>query len=181
VATGGSAARRYAEAVLEIALAEGGDEAVTRFRDSLDWIASALSEMALRLLRDPRVPLAQRVEAVRAAAEGQPNSVRSLLMVLVQSERIQLLPDIARAYAEIVERRAGIARARVTTATELDDDSRARVIEHLERATGKTIKATFAVDPGLLGGAKVQVGDRLIDASLRAQLGMLRAELAAGR
>lgn len=174
MALGGSAARRYAEAMIDIA---SGERAVDAFRASLDQLGK-LDPSAVRMLRDPGVPLEHRLQAVEAATAGQPAAVRSLLALLVRRDRVALVPAIAGAYGELVDERAGIAKARITTAVELDQPQRQGLVRRLEQATGKTIKATFAVDPALIGGARLQVGDHLVDGSLRARLAALREQLA---
>jgi F-type H+-transporting ATPase subunit delta len=175
MALGGSAARRYAEAMLDIA-AEA--KAVDAYRASLARFASALGTEMLGLLRDPGVPLARRLAAMRDAAASEPAPVRALLEMLIERGRIALLPRIAATFGELVDERAGIAKARVTTAVAIGRPEQERVVAELGRATGKTIRATFAVDRALLGGATVQVGDHLVDASVRARLDDLRRQLA---
>ena len=69
-------------------------------------------------------------------------------------------------------------KARITTPIELDRTHRDELVARVEEATGKRLRPTFAVDPALLGGVTIQLGDRLIDASVRAQLDELRAQLA---
>ncbi len=103
---------------------------------------------------------------------------RYAIPVLLERERIALFPQIATAYVDLVERRAGIVKGTITTAKEISAKERDELVSRLERSSGKKIRATFAVDESLLGGAKVQVGDRLIDSSLKAQLDELRRELA---
>jgi len=76
------------------------------------------------------------------------------------------------------EQREGIVRARVTTAVAIDDPRRADVVRRLERSSGKKVRATFAVDPSLIGGTRVQLGDRLVDTSLATQLQELKRSLA---
>ena len=78
----------------------------------------------------------------------------------------------------IVDAREGVANARVTTAVELNDRDRDALVRRLERASGRKVRASFAVDPALIGGAKVQLGDHLVDASLEAQLRALARQLA---
>ena len=170
----GSAARRYAEALLDLA---GGDS--DRFRASLENLAGALGPPTLRFLREPRVPLADRRTTLQEASRNEPTAIRSLLLLLLERDRIQLLPRIATAFAELVEQREGIVRARVTTAVALDDARRADVVRRLERSSGKKVRATFAVDPSLIGGTRVQLGDRLVDTSLATQLQELKRSLAA--
>ena len=175
MALSGSSARRYAEALYQIALSEN---AVPAFGASLDGLRRAFTPEVLRSLRNPGVPLRARRAALDAATAAEPKAIRSLLGLLLERERIALFPQVADAYAELVERRAGIVKGRVTTATQLSANEREDLVRRLERSSGKKIRATFAVDASLIGGAMIQVGDRLIDSSLKAQLDELRRELA---
>jgi len=178
VALTGSGARRYAQAMLDIAGRGAGDGQVDAFRDSLNALAAGLGAGSLRALRDPSVPLARRMDALRAVTANEPAAIRSLLLLLAERDRLALLPGIATALADLVDRRAGIAKAKITTAIELDQGQQTAFVAQLERASGKKLRASFAVDPGLIGGAKVQVGDHLVDTSVRAKLDALRAQLA---
>ncbi len=171
----GSSARRYAEALYQIATSEN---AVDEFATSFERLHGALGGEILRALRNPGVPVRSRRAAIDAATADEPKAIRSLLRLLLERERIALFPKIAVAYADLVERRAGIVKGRITTAKELGASEREDLVRRLERSSGKKIRATFAVDASLIGGAKVQIGDRLIDSSLKAQLAELERELA---
>jgi F-type H+-transporting ATPase subunit delta len=175
VALSGSAARRYAEAIFDLAAAE---KAVDAYRASLDSLAEAITPQVIRALRDPSVPVKLRVAAVDAATKGQPRAIRSVLLLLEQRDRIGLLPGIAREFGELVDRRAGVVKAKITTAVPLDEAQRKTVVQRLEKSSGKRIRPTFAVDQSLIGGARVQLGDHLVDSSVRTQLEALRARLA---
>lgn len=175
MALGGSAARRYAEALLEIATEA---RAVDSHRTSLDRLAAALGPDIIRALRDPKVTLERRRAALAAATHEEPKAIRATGELLLQRDRLALLPDITRAYADLVDRREGIVKARVTTSVAVPDAERTDVVRRLERASGKKVRATFAVDEGIIGGAKVQIGDLLVDASLRTQLDQLARQLA---
>jgi F-type H+-transporting ATPase subunit delta len=175
VAVSGSAARRYAEAL--IGLAED-ERSVARFRASLDRIATAFDRRTIAALRNPAVPLRQRRDALDGAIKDEPAAIRSLFRLLLERDRTALVPDIARAFGDIVDQREGIAKARITTAVELKELEREGLVRRLERASGKKIRAVFAVDPTLVGGAKVQIGDHLIDSSLSAKLTALGRQLA---
>jgi F-type H+-transporting ATPase subunit delta len=175
MALSGSSARRYAEALYQIATSE---KAVDEFAASFERLRQALDGETLRALRNPGVPLRARRAAIDAATAGEPKAIRSLLDLLLEREHIALFPQIAVAYTDLVERRAGIVKGRITTAKELSASEREDLVRRLERSSGKKIRATFAVDASLIGGAKVQIGDRLIDSSLKAQLAELERELA---
>ena len=175
MALSGSAARRYAEALLAL----GPDErTVSAFRTSLEKLAPVFDRATVAGLRDPSVPMKQRVEALSAALAGESNEVRSLVILLLESDRIALVPRIALAYGDLVDRREGIAKARVTTAVPLDENARRELVQRLERTSKMKLRASFAVDPALIGGAKVQIGDHLIDSSVYARLNALGRQLA---
>ena len=175
MALGGSASRRYAEALLDIATSEG---AVAPFHASLERLAEAIGPEAIRSLRDPRAPLARRRAALEAATKSEPRAIRAVLALLLERDRIALLPGIARAYGELVDRREGIAKAKITTPVGLSEREQRDLVARFERASGSRVRATFAVDPALIGGAMVQLGDHLVDASLRTQLTSLGRMLA---
>jgi F-type H+-transporting ATPase subunit delta len=175
VALSGSAPRRYAEALLDLASAE---EAVDAYGISLDSLAAGIAPQAIRALRNPSVPIKQRLAAIEAVTKGQPKAIRSLLLLLEKRDRIGLLPDIARAYADLVDRRAGVLKAKVTTAVAIDEAQQRAFVGRLEKSSGHKLKATFGVDETLIGGAQIQLGDHLVDTSVRAQLNALRHKLA---
>jgi F-type H+-transporting ATPase subunit delta len=175
LALSGSAARRYAEALLALAT---DDRAVGEIRSSLEKLAPVFDRVTIAGLRDPSVPMKQRVEALSSAVKAEPDVVRSLLVLLLEGDRIALVPQIALAFGDLVDRREGIAKARITTAVPLDEAARRELVRRLERESGRKLRATFAVDPTLIGGAKVQIGDHLIDSSVRAKLTALGRQLA---
>jgi F-type H+-transporting ATPase subunit delta len=171
----GSAARRYAEAVIALAPDE---RAVLAFRDSLEKLAPVFDRGTIAGMRDPSVPMKLRAEALSTALGGEPDAVRTLLILLLETDRIALVPQIALAFGDLVDRREGIAKARVTTALALDETAQRELVRRLESTSGLKLRATFAVDPALIGGAKLQIGDHLIDSSVYAQLTALGRQLA---
>lgn len=175
MALAGSGPRRYAEALLEIATEE---RAIPAYRASLERLAAALGIDTIRVLRDARVPLERRRTALRAGIKDEPKAVRAVLELLLQRDRIAIVPDVARAFGDLVDRREGVVKARITTPVALDERQRESLVRGLERSSGRKVRATFVVDERVIGGAKVQVGDRLIDATLRTQLDSLARQLA---
>src|SRR5579859_5868784 len=157
MALGGSAARRYAEALLEAATAES---AVPAYRTSLEKLHAAFGPDVVRSLRDRRMPLGHRRTALETATRDEPRAVRAVLGMLLERDRLALLPQIAAAYGELVDRRDGIVAAKITTPVALGPTERERLVARLERASGSRVRASFAVDPSLIGGATVQLGDR---------------------
>jgi F-type H+-transporting ATPase subunit delta len=175
LALSGSAARRYAEALLALS---PNERAVAELRTSLEKLAPVFDRVTVAGLRDPSVPMKERIEALSSALVGEPAIVRSLMVLLLETDRIALVPQIALAFGDLVDRREGIAKARITTAVPLKDAEQRELVSRLERESKRKLRATFAVDPTLIGGAKVQIGDHLIDSSVRAKLVALGRQLA---
>ena len=175
MALSGSAARRYAEALLALS---PNERDVADLRTSLEKLAPVFNRATVTALRDPSVPTKQRLAALSAAVAGEPAALGSLMVLLLEGDRIALVPQIALAFGDLVDRREGIAKARVTTAVPLDESEQRELVRRLERESGRRLRATFAVDPTLIGGAKVQIGDHLIDSSVHAKLIALGRQLA---
>ena len=175
MALSGSAARRYAEALLALSPDE---RAVAALRTSLEKLAPVFDRVTVAGLRDPSVPMKERVAALTAALAGEPAEIRSLMILLLETDRISLVPQIALAFGDLVDRREGIAKARITTAIPLPESEQRDLVRRLERESGRKLRATFAVDPTLIGGAKLQIGDHLIDSSVRTKLIALGRQLA---
>jgi F-type H+-transporting ATPase subunit delta len=104
---------------------------------------------------------------------------RNFLRVLVEADRIALLPYIADLFEIRKNDAEGVARAQITSAFPLDDAQIAQLKDALEKRFGKKIDASVIVDPDLIGGARIVVGDRVIDASVQGQLAAMATQLQA--
>ena len=102
----------------------------------------------------------------------------NLLRLLRRKSRLALGPSIASYVRELLDERRGIARAQVRTAVEIDEERRQWFATQLGELTGMQVEVEAEVDPDLIGGAVVRIGDRLIDGSARSRLRALRAQLA---
>jgi len=89
------------------------------------------------------------------------------------------LPEILETFQNVLRERQGIAEAEIFSAVALNDTQKTEMKQTLERVTGKKIEARFSLDPNLLGGALVRVGDTIYDGSLRNRLNGLRERLLA--
>jgi F-type H+-transporting ATPase subunit delta len=174
-----TAPRRYAEAAFEIAQR---DDTVERWRSELE-AASAIvgDERASRALANPSVPIDQRSVAVAALLQGiASDPVQNLIQLLLRRGRIEELPRVAAEFRRLDDRRQGITHATATSAAPLTPDEVQALTERLERSTGGRIALDVQVDPSLLGGLVVRVGDRMIDGSVRGRLERLRNQLISG-
>jgi F-type H+-transporting ATPase subunit delta len=179
MARSSSSARRYADAAFEIAQRDG---TVETWRDETAGAAAALGEERLaRALRNPALPLAARAELVRSALGTSINRpVMNLVLLLLQRGRIDLLPRVAQEFARLDDLRLGVVHATATSAAPLQPDEVRAMTAGLEGLTGGRVELTTNVDPSLLGGVVVRLGDRLIDGSVRGRLQRLRSQLASG-
>ncbi|HYU57488.1 MAG TPA: ATP synthase F1 subunit delta [Actinomycetota bacterium] len=177
MADGGDAVRGYAQAIFQIAEAEGALEAV---EDELFRFAKALeSEDRLRdALSDPVLP-AERKKAVLAKVLGgraNPHTV-SILGFLVEQGRGRELARIIEELARVAAARRNRAVAEVRTAVPLSDEQRERLSAALSKATGKTVELKVLVDPAVIGGVLARVGDQVIDGTVRRRLELARERL----
>jgi F-type H+-transporting ATPase subunit delta len=173
-------ARRYAEAAFEIAQRDG---TVTAWLGQLERIAGALADdSVVRRLEDPHVPFEERHAAFRQLFTSEPMlpQVWNLLGLVLRRRRLDSVAGIAREFRRLYNRQAGITEAVATSATELDERDVTALRSRLEGMTGGRIELTLRVDPQLLGGVQVRLGDLLIDGSVRGRLARLSSRLESG-
>lgn len=170
-----STARRYAEAAFEIAERDASMKAWTSAFVLADERLS--STEVTRLLSNPAIPVASRVEVLgRLVGDEVSGAPRNLLALLIRRGRFDLLPGVIREFRRLYRRREGIVEATVTSSMSLDDEALSSLQARLADVTGSRIELAAEVDPELLGGVQVRVGDRLIDGSVRGRLERLRAD-----
>lgn len=178
----GSVARRYARALMDLGVADGQFEA---YSDELGRLEAAFAASAE--LRDVWLNPAHGKDRRLAAVAGLTGplklsaSVGNLLRLLVERQRIVDLSNIARAYRELVDEKAGRVRATVTSAAPLSADLTAKLGAALAGMTKKRIVLDTKVDPSLIGGVTAQVGSTVLDGSLKTQLEQLRESLRGAR
>ena len=174
-----TAARRYAEAAFQTGRADGTLDAWER---DMATVARLVENPELRrLLQHPAIPFAEKERVLRAVM-GRAVAPAAVNLVLLMARRGRpgaIQPMIAH-FAELLRRERGIALAEVRTALPLDDGQRADVAARLRSLTGSEVEINETVDPELIGGIAVRIGDRLYDASVRSRLVRLRARLTAG-
>jgi F-type H+-transporting ATPase subunit delta len=172
-------ARRYAEAAFEVATR---DEAVEDWRKELDLAAELVGdERSLEVLANPAIPGERRAEALgEMLGDRVAKPVQNLIQLMLRRGRIDDLPRVAAEFRRLDDKRQGITHATATSATELTQDEVRALTARLEETTGGRIALDVEVDPSLLGGLIVRVGDRLIDGSVRGRLERLRNQLVSG-
>jgi len=137
----------------------------------------ALRKLAY-LLREPKIPTKRKETALRQALEDKvlPTSL-NLALLVVQRELVDIMPNIAREFEQMVLDYRNEAIAQVTTAAQLDGAQKTTVKQALEKLTNKKILMETRVDPSILGGVVARVGDQIIDGSVRQRLSALQQQL----
>lgn len=169
------AGRRYALALIAIAR---DDDAFDAWSDTIEALASLTSERAyVDALQADGLDDERFQGIVRRVQPGIGEKQMNLFRLLRQKSRLALGPSIASFFRELLDAERGILRAEVTSASPLDDDQRRRLLDKLTRETGKQVELETRVDPSLIGGLVVRIGDRMIDGSTRHRLRSLRTQL----
>jgi F-type H+-transporting ATPase subunit delta len=171
-----AASRRYARAAFEVALAHA---AVDRWERDLQRVSTLLRDARVQaFLNNPKVSRATKRQAIQDALAGQLDPlVLRFVLLLIDKDRIRALPAILDQFQQLVLEHKGIVRARVTTAVPLDPSEQQLVARRLEELTGRQVELETTVDPAIMGGLIVRIGDKVIDASTRSRLLALRAAL----
>jgi F-type H+-transporting ATPase subunit delta len=169
-------ARPYAEALFRAALEKN---ALASVAESLALAAAiARDEQMYAILLNPKVNARQKKEIFDSAAGGRLDELtKRLLALLVDNHREVLIGSIAEQFEELKHEHEKVLRARITSAQPLTDQQRGDIVAALEKRYGKKVEADLDVDPELLGGARVQVGDQVIHASVRDALAQMAAAL----
>jgi F-type H+-transporting ATPase subunit delta len=171
-------ARNYAEALF--ALGERSGQ-TARYAELIDALAGAVETTpeVQGVLMSPRVPKAAKARLLGAALSDAPREFVLFLQALVKRGRQQLLRPIAAEYMALLDIKLNRVRAGVTLARPADEALRRSIAEALSRQLGKEVLPSFSVDPEILGGSIVRVGERIHDGSLRRRLTKLRRHLLA--
>ena len=171
----GVAAKRHAQAVFQLALERGELE---RWLDDLKTIATTLSEPQLMaILESPKVHLDEKMDLISRCLPGVSQLALNLVYLLVTRRRLRLIDQIVSEYQRLADAYQGLEHAEVTTAIPLDEEDKKRLSERLAELTGTRIMLTTKVDPDVIGGFVVRIGDRLIDGSTKNKLDSLRKSL----
>ena len=167
----------YADALFNVARAEGTlrnvEEDLFRFSQTLQG-----SDELREALTDPAIPAARRQQIVEDLLGGRASSTTvALVSMVVGTGRARELPAIIHELVEMIAAEANKAVAEVRTAVALNQDQQDRLAKALGEATGRQVTLKVVIDPSVLGGVVAQVGDTVIDGSVRTKLERLRKAL----
>jgi F-type H+-transporting ATPase subunit delta len=169
-------ARNYAEVLFELGQRAGS---VERYADLIDAVAAAVetTPKVQAVLMSPRVPKSEKARILGDAMKDAPRDFVLFLQALVKRGRHRLLREIAREYLVLLDETLDRVRAGVTLARAPDEKLKKTIQDLLSRQLEKQVIASYSVDPEILGGAIIRVGERVLDGSLRRRMTKLRRQL----
>jgi F-type H+-transporting ATPase subunit delta len=170
-------AQVYARSLFEVAAEQ---DKLDLFREQLGQLADALEENKdMRLfLFSPYFSTEDKREGLRRAIEGADPAISNFLEMLLENHRLPLLARIRRVYDRLWDEANDLLPVTVTSAVELDEAVVQRIGDEIGRQTGRRVQLAKQVDPSIVGGFVVRVGNAILDASIRNRLEQLRKEIA---
>jgi F-type H+-transporting ATPase subunit delta len=168
-------ARRYASALFELALESSAVNDVQRDLAALDALIGENPDLA-RLVRSPVFSAEDQAKALGAILEraGITGIAANFLKVVAANRRLFAVRDMIRGFNRLVAAHKGEVSAQVTVAEPLSEARLAEIRDTLKAVTGKDVQVELAVDPSIIGGLKVKLGSRMVDASLRTKLNSIK-------
>lgn len=168
-------ARPYAEAAFKTALEL---QSLPSWSDALARMAAVLERPeAAELIGNPQLSAAQVADIVVQASGQITQAQHNFLALLIENGRLDAVPAIAHQFSDLRHRHEGVLEAHITSAYPLSEEQLAQVRQTLEIKHRKAIDVSVSVDPALIGGVSIRVGDEVTDASVRGKLARLAATL----
>jgi F-type H+-transporting ATPase subunit delta len=171
----------YARAFADVVMTKGNLLDPAKMLEEVRGIEALLkeSDQLRRVLENPSIP-GDRKRAVLDAISMRlvtTRQVRNFIAVLIDHRRLPLLSEILKQLEQELDERQGFAEAQVSSARQLSDAERQTLEAEIAKMTGKKVRASYAQDASLLGGAVVQIGSTIYDGSVKGQLERIREQL----
>ncbi len=172
-------ARRYAAALADVAVAQGEQREI---QDELvGWELMIQSNLQLReVFENPTISYTQKQSVLKeliSRTKVRP-STANFLQTLLKNQRITALGEINKLFARVLDERAGVVAALVTTARPISEAIKKALSDRLSSITGKQVRLSFATDEQLIGGMVARVGSTVYDGSILNQLRRMEQALA---
>lgn len=171
-------ARPYAEAAFQLAR-DAGTEAMAAWSGVLARLATVVSRPEMEeCINNPRLS-SEQLALLFEGLSDQPLTPeqKNFVRVLVDNDRLMVLPEISALFDSLKHAREGIKAADITSAFDMDEAALKNLVAELERKFGCRIQANVTIDPDLIGGVRIAVGDEVIDASVRGKLSAMATVL----
>lgn len=161
--------RPYAVAAFRLAKEQN---ALSRWSEMLGYASAIASDPQMKAVIDnPKVVASDLERLFLSVCEKKLDKAgENMIRLLVEYGRLALLPEVAQAFEELKAQDEGVLEAEVTAATQPSDSEVKALVQRLETKFGKKIETSIKIDPEIIGGIKIVIGDTVIDASVRGQL-----------
>tara|TARA_Y100000590_G_C15742865_1_gene1020909 strand:+ start:3692 stop:4249 length:558 start_codon:yes stop_codon:yes gene_type:complete len=169
------AARRYANAVFELAAEQQILEVAINDLSKIDQLISNNSDFA-RLITTPTFSVQEQIAVIEKIFEKDNvhDLVKNLIRLLVQNRRINILSAVIGGFKLLVQEHSGEINAEITTACDLTEKQVSQIKSNLKGIIGKEVKLDINQDPNILGGIVVKIGSQMIDTSVSTKLNNLK-------
>ncbi len=176
-------AKRYSRALFAIGQEEG-PEALKRYGKELEALCSLVEEepLLLRIFKNPIIRVEDKKALVGKILDkiGASTVFKNFCMLLAEKKRLPFVLDIKNYYQRLLDAYEGVVRGSLVTAIEISDKKKEKIRKDLEVQLKKKFILEYLVDKGILGGVVLKVGDKVYDASLKAQLNILKEKIKRG-
>lgn len=165
-------ARPYAEAVFKLAIEKDANKALSVWSDMLQLAAAvAADERIQALIGNPKVSSKRLGELLLGICGDELNGEgRNFILLLVENGRVEILPQVSQLFEQLKTQHEGVLVAKIASAFVMSDAQLKELTAGLEAKFKRKIEAEVSVDPELIGGVKVEIGDEVLDASVRGKL-----------
>ena len=170
-------ARPYAEAAFRLSLEQGNAQ---RWSEMLELLEAVVTDQDVASrVGDPNFD-DRALESLILGTLGErlDGHARNLVQVLLQNGRLDVVPQVRALFDELRREREGVLEATIIAAMHVDDAQFRQLVSTLEKKFGRKVNAHVEIDPELIGGARIVVGDKVIDATVRGKLDAMAAALA---
>ncbi len=169
-------ARSYAKALVDVL----PNEKLETINDQLKLILNLVDDRAIRYFKNPIVlPEKKKSLLEEILAKLKPaKELQRVLILMAQRDRLSLIRSFGTEFDKLVDERLGRVKAEIVSSTKLDNETLESIRKKLEKVLGKEVIIELKVDPNIIGGFVVNVGDKVLDASIRTQLSNLSKTIA---
>jgi len=174
-------ADRYARALLnscpDLATIERVKDEIVLLRRTWD-----ISRETRDFLLNPKIPPAVKIKVLNSSLSDKLSpSIMNLLSLLIEKRRQDIIPDIAERYTEQTDAVRGVEHAEITLATAVPPDLKRQLVDAIQRFSTREVEVVMKIDPAIIGGVQIRMGDRVIDGSLRHRFREIRRTMLAAR
>jgi len=180
---GNVVSRRYAKALFAVGAATGEAEQA-KYGEQLVAIGASIEDApeATAFFKNPTFSVEEKKEVLNQLIEkvSVDPMVKNFCELLADNGRVEMLPAVASDYKAMIDAVTGVIAGELTTVSELNEERKSAIQANLEKQAGKKLELSFATDKEILGGIVLKVGDKVMDASLKAQLQILKENIKRG-